>query len=117
VRAATVQWRSSPWAPADGSAVATTRRPLEPAQAVWARAVELAAPPYHELFGVILQVTRAAHHDSATIAHALTLGRSRLRDDPADEAAGRAMRLLERAIEFLGVKPRLGEVGTAFLRS
>ena len=91
--------------------------PLERAQVVWAHAIELAGSPSYELFGVILEVLRAAQHDSATVAHALTLGRSRLRIDPTDEAAKRATRLLERTIEFLGVRPAAGEVGIAASRS
>jgi hypothetical protein len=112
VSAVTERWKIAPRASDDGLAT-TTRRPMERAQEVWARAIELAAPPRYELFGVILEVLRTARHDSATVTHALTLGRSRLRDDPTDEAARRATRLLQRCIEFLGVKPRSGDVGNA----
>jgi hypothetical protein len=110
--AVTKRWPMSPRA-SDGGTETSTRRPAERAEQVWACAVELAAPPRSELFGGILELQRTARHDSATVAHALTLGRSQLRDDPTNEAARRGTRLLQRAIEFLGVKPRSGEVGTA----
>jgi hypothetical protein len=99
---------------AAGSTVASVaERPLERAQVVWARAIELAVPLRWKRFGVTISVLRAAEHDSAVLAHAVVLGRSHVRDHPSDEVGMRAIRLLERAIRFLGVKRHSGEVGSA----
>jgi hypothetical protein len=85
---------------------------LERAPFVWSRALELAGPAEREdLFRLALQLLRSAHHDPATMRHALALGRSWTRLHPADASAASAVGLLERAIAFLGVKPRDDEVG------
>jgi hypothetical protein len=90
-------------------------RPPERAQEVWLRALQLAGPrAVHDRFNNALDLLRAAHHDPATMAHALALGRGRLRDATDDELARTAAGILEAAIAFLGVKPRTGvpaEVG------
>src|SRR5579862_2464423 len=84
----------------------------ERAPLVWARALELAGPSEREdLFRLALELLRSAHHDPATMRHALALGRSWTRLHPADATAASAVGLLERAIAFLGVKPRDDEVG------
>jgi hypothetical protein len=85
---------------------------LERAPFVWSRALKLAGPAQREdLFRLALELLRSAHHDPATMRHALALGRSWTRVHPADASAASAVGLLERAITFLGVKPRDDEVG------
>jgi hypothetical protein len=85
---------------------------LERAPYVWSRALELAGPADREdLFRLALQLLRSAHHDPATMRHALALGRSWTRLHPSDTTAAQAVGLLERTIAFLGVRPRDGEVG------
>jgi hypothetical protein len=85
---------------------------LERAPFVWSRALELAGPAQREdLFRLALELLRSAHHDPATMRHALALGRSWTRQHPADASAASAVGLLERTITFLGVKPRDDEVG------
>jgi hypothetical protein len=84
---------------------------VERAQLVWRRALELArseAP--RDRFGLALDLLRAAHHDPATMAHALALGRRHLRAHAADPVARGAASVLEAAITFLGVRPRQNEV-------
>jgi hypothetical protein len=89
---------------------AAGRRP-ERAQLVWRRALELAEPgPQHDRFADALSLLRAAHHDPATMAHALTLGRTHLRARAGDPVACRGAGILEAAIAFLGVKPRRGDL-------
>jgi len=79
---------------------------------VWSRALELAGPSQREdLFRLALELLRSAHHDPATMRHALALGRSWTRLHPSDAIAPAAVGLLERTITFLGVKPRPDEVG------
>jgi hypothetical protein len=64
----------------------------------------------HDRFAVALDLLRAAHHDPATMAHALTLGRSHVRADGDDDVARGGVRILEAAIAFLGVKPNRRDV-------
>jgi hypothetical protein len=90
----------------DAPAPAPTKRPLERAQLVWQRAVELVDPvEQHDRFAVALELLRTAHHDPTAMAHALNLGRTHLRDDADDTEARGGVNVLERAIAFLGVKP------------
>jgi hypothetical protein len=78
---------------------------------VWRRALEFADPPsQHDRFTLALDLLRTAGHDPATMAHALTLGRTHLRRHADDEVARRGATMLEAAITFLGVKPRKGEI-------
>ena len=89
-------------------------RPLEQAQLVWRRAVDLADPPTpHDRSALALDLLRAAHHVPATIAHALNLGRTHLRAHPEDAFARGGVTILETAISFLGVKPRVGDIERA----
>jgi hypothetical protein len=84
----------------------------ERAPLVWSRALELAGPSEHEdLFRLALELLRSAHHDPATMRHALALGRSWTASHPADTTGSPAVGLLERTITFLGVRPREDEVG------
>lgn len=65
---------------------------------------------HHDRFALALELLRAAHHDAATMAHALSLGRTHVNGHPEDAMARGGVRVLERAIAFLGVKPRAGDV-------
>jgi hypothetical protein len=86
-------------------------KPKERAQVVWARARELVDPlERHDSFAVALDLLRTAHHDPTQMAHALRIGRTHVRGDANDTAAAGGVRILERAIKFLGVKPTAGEV-------
>jgi hypothetical protein len=86
-------------------------RPLERAQLVWRRALELADPlTQRDQFAMALDLLRAAHNDPATMAHALTLGRTYLRAHADDAIALGGARILEAAITFVGVEPRAGDV-------
>jgi hypothetical protein len=76
----------------------TRSLPLEQAQLLWERALELVD---------VVDVVRAADHDSTTIAHALALGRTRLRADVTNDSLRSGVTLLARAVAFLGVKPSL----------
>jgi hypothetical protein len=81
-------------------------RPLERAQLVWQRAVELSDPAvHHDPFALALDLLRVAHHDPDTMAHALTLGARKVQADAGDAAAVGATRVLRAAIAFLGLKP------------
>jgi hypothetical protein len=81
---------------------------------VWSRALELAGPSEREdLFRLALELLRSAHHDPATMRHALALGQTWADAHPDDPTAAQAAGLLERTITFLGVRPRDGEVGGA----
>jgi hypothetical protein len=51
-----------------------------------------------------LALLRTACHDADTMTHALGLGRSQTRHPSYDETTRRGVRLLERAIAFLGVE-------------
>jgi hypothetical protein len=86
-------------------------RPPERAQLVWWRALDLAdSPPPHDRFALALELLRAAHHGLATMTHALNLGRTHLRAHPEDVLARGGVTILDAAISFLGVKPRLGDI-------
>ena len=77
---------------------------LERAQLVWQQALEPASPAVrHDR--VALALLRAAGLDTATMDHALALGRARLRENPYSSGARAGVIVLERAIAFLGVKP------------
>jgi hypothetical protein len=86
-------------------------RPPERAQLVWRRALELADPlAQHDRFVLAMDLLRAAHHDSATMTHALSLGRTQLRSNPGDAVALRGVKVLKAAIVLLGVKPSTGDI-------
>jgi glutamate/tyrosine decarboxylase-like PLP-dependent enzyme len=81
----------------------TPGRPLERAQLVWRRAQERSRSiEEYDAPAEALGLSRAAHHDAATMSHALGLGHERVRRRPDDTAARRGVRALERAIAFLG---------------
>ena len=85
-------------------------RPLQRAQLVWRRAISVVEPlDQHDVLAVVLELLRTAHHDVATMSHALTLGRARVREHPADVVARQGTRVLEQAIAFMGVEPRSGD--------
>jgi hypothetical protein len=54
----------------------------------------------------VLEIMRSARSDIAMLEHALVACRTLVRDDPANEQVTRAVRLLERATMFLGVRPQ-----------
>jgi hypothetical protein len=81
---------------------------------VWRRALRLSGPGHGEdRFGVVLDLLRTAHHGPSTMLHALTLGRAALRADPDDVTTQDAVRLLVRAVAWLGNRTEEGEVGMA----
>jgi hypothetical protein len=91
-------------------------RPPEPAQLVWTLALDL-GHPLPSSVGLLdrglapaLELLRAAHHDRATVAHALTLGRTHLRAHPGDAVAVGAVAVLDAAITFLGARPYPGDI-------
>lgn len=88
-----------------------TPRPPELAERVWGRALQLARPfARNDRFALAL--SRAANHDPAAMAHALTLGRTQLRaHDDYGEALG-GVTILEAVIARLGDVPVPGEVTT-----
>ena len=87
-------------------------RPLERAQVVWGRARELGdQAQQHDWFSVALELLRIAHDDPTEIAHALRLGRTEVSDDADDAGARCGVKILERAIAVLGVKPTGDDVG------
>jgi hypothetical protein len=87
------------------------RRPIEQAQVVWRRALELSDPlRAHDALAAALELLRSARHDGAVLAHALVLGRTRVRDHPEDTGARGGVKVLERGIAYLGVKPEAGSV-------
>jgi hypothetical protein len=86
-------------------------RPLERAQLVWQRALEVPGPPaQHDRFALALDLLRAAHHSPATMVHALTLGTNHLHAHPDDARARGGVAVLETAIAFLGARPRTGDI-------
>ncbi|HZT68063.1 MAG TPA: hypothetical protein VFA11_19930 [Acidimicrobiales bacterium] len=92
-------------------ATAHSPRPPERAQVVWQRAVELAALPNGQSPPeVALDLLRAAQRDASTMAHAMALGRTRLLADGGDADVAGGVDVLERAIRFLGTRPRTGDV-------
>lgn len=103
--------------PASRDAVASSQprvaSPHEWAQLVWRRALAMGGGlARHDPFADALDLLRTAHHDPATMSHALTIGRTHLRADPGDPDAAAGAAILEAAIDFLGVKPRAGEIAT-----
>jgi hypothetical protein len=89
----------------------TPSPPLERAQVVWLRAVELADSAGDDDFLDALDLLRTALHGPSTLLHALMIGRARHRDRPADPIVRDAVRLLSRATAWLGSQPTVGEVG------
>ena len=87
---------------------------MERAELICDRSGELAAlvGPY-DVGNVAIDLLRAADHDETTLTHALGIGRSRVRREPADDSARRGVQLLEAVIAFLGVKPRADEVASS----
>jgi hypothetical protein len=92
------------------SAHSPDRAPLEVAQRVWQRSVELAADDQLDVSVQVLALLHTARHDADTMTHALGLGRSRARHPSNDETTCRGIRLLERAIASIGVKAQPGEI-------
>jgi hypothetical protein len=94
--------RSTPRAHGKGSEVA---------QRVWQRSLELAGPGRHlYLPDQALALARTAGHDPDTMTHALRLGRSQARHPSNNDTTRRGVRLLERAIAYLGVRAPSGEI-------
>ena len=88
--------------------------PQEGAQLVWRRALDSADPSaQHDQPALALELLRAAHHDPATMAHALNLGRTHLHAHPEDALARGGVTILDAAIAFLGIKPRAGDIAVA----
>jgi hypothetical protein len=87
---------------------------VERAEMICDRSGELATlvAPY-DVGNVAIDLLRAADHDETTLTHALDIGRSRMRREPADDATRRGVLLLEAVIAFLGVKPRADEVASS----
>jgi hypothetical protein len=80
---------------------------------VWQRSLELAGTGSHlHLPDHALALARTAGHDADTMAHALGLGRSQARHPSTGEPALRGVRLLERAIGYLGVRSSRDDLGT-----
>jgi hypothetical protein len=78
---------------------------------VWQRSIELVdAGERPKLPDQALALLRAAGNDPDTMTHALGLGRSQARHPSNDETTHRGVRLLERAIAFLGVERQPGEI-------
>lgn len=83
---------------------------MERAQIVLDRSSTLAAtagPP--DITEAAVELLQAAGDDT-TLRHALRIGRTRLRRDPADQPAKHAVHLLESVITFLGQKPSQHEL-------
>ena len=102
----------------DGSGPSPThsprRAPLEIAQRVWQRSLELGSTGEHlDLTDQALALLRTARHDADTLTHALGLGRSQARHPSSDETTRRGVRLLENTIGYLGVKVRPLELARA----
>ena len=57
-----------------------------------------------------LALLHTARHDADTMTHALGLGRSQARHPSNNETTRRGVRLLERAITFLGVEAQPGQI-------
>jgi hypothetical protein len=102
-------------APYNGSDPTSTHSPhggpLEAAQRVWHHSLELAdhcdqLDPSDQALALL----RTARHDADTMTHALGLGRSQARHPSNDETTRRGVRLLERAIAFLGVEAQPGQI-------
>jgi hypothetical protein len=90
---------------------------LEQAQVLWQRALEFArGHEHHAPLAEVIEVLSAAHHDSTTLAHALVLGRTQLRDEADIVGGDQAVRTLARAVEFLGAKPLEHRAATSSTR-
>lgn len=82
---------------------------MERAEMVLDRSTDLATNMGpHDVGAIALHLLRAADHDCTTLDHALRIGMTRVRREPASRAARRAVQLLESAIGFLGPEPRHG---------
>jgi hypothetical protein len=80
---------------------------IERAQTVLDHSTDLAAATEpHDTSAIALHLFRVAGHDHTTLDHALHIGRTRVRRDPASHAGRRAVQLLESVIGFVGHKPR-----------
>ena len=89
------------------------REGLEVAQRVWQRSLELAGAGSHLHLGDhALALARTAGHDLDTMTHALGLGRSQARHPSNGETTRRGVRLLERAIGYLGVRSVQGDIAS-----
>ena len=81
------------------------REPSTVAQRVWRRSLELAGTGGQlDLSDPALALLRTARHDADTMIHALGLGRSQARHPSNDATTHRGIRLLERAIAYLGAE-------------
>ncbi len=90
---------------------------MERAELICVRSGELAVLVGPDDVGnVAIDLLRAADHDETTLTHALGIGRSRLRREPADDSARRSVQLLEAVVAFLGVKLRGDEVSSSGMR-
>jgi hypothetical protein len=77
--------------------------PVELAQQICKRSSELsAADEPHDVARAALSLVRIANQDTTLLDHASTIFRTRLRIDPADEAAKDGLRLLRKVRAFLG---------------
>ena len=89
------------------------REGLEVAQRVWQRSLELAGAGSHlHLPDHALALARTAGHDLDTMTHALGLGRSQARHPSNGDTTRRGVRLLERAIGYLGVSSVQGDIAS-----
>jgi hypothetical protein len=89
------------------------REGLEVAQRVWQRSLELVGAGSHlHLPDHALALARTAGHDLDTMTHALGLGRSQARHPSNEETTRRGVRLLERAISYLGVTSVQGDIAS-----
>ena len=81
---------------------------------VWQRALAVVGPAAPQDRSVVaLDLLRAAHHSSATMVHALTLGTNRLHAHPDDALARDGVTVLKAAIALLGAEPRTGDIALA----
>ena len=84
-------------------------RRVERVEVVWLQAQERHRSTQDSQLPVeALALSRAAHHNATTLAHALGLGRATLRRQPGDKVALGGVHLLERAIAFLHRVPQRG---------
>jgi hypothetical protein len=94
-----------------GPTRSSQRTRLEVAQRVWHHSVKLAVAGVQlNLADQSLALLRTARHDADTMTHALGLGRSQARHPSNDETTHRGVRLLERAIAYLGAEPQADEI-------
>jgi len=82
---------------------------MELAHLVWHRTLELTGTVEQlDQLAVVVELLRTAHHNASTMAGALAIGRTCVREQPRDLVARRGTRLLERATAFMGGEPRAG---------